>query len=73
MEVMQIMQLLQQTNNPQQMFQSLAQQNPLFGRAMQMGAGKSENQLREIAMNLCREQGMNPQQMSQFFGQFGVR
>lgn len=73
MQLMQMVSMLQQTNNPQQMMQNMASQNPLLSRAMQMGAGKDENQLREIAMNLCQQHGMNPQQMSQFFGQFGVR
>lgn len=33
--------------------------NPLFQRAMQMAQGKSEDELRQIANNLCRQRGIN--------------
>lgn len=43
----------------ERMFQSLITSNPLFRRAAEMGRGKSEEQLRQIAQNMCRERGIS--------------
>lgn len=41
MNPMQIMAMLQNSGNPMQMLTQMAQQNPMMGRAMQMGKGKT--------------------------------
>lgn len=33
--------------------------NPLFQRAMQMAHGKSEEELKQIANNLCKQRGID--------------
>lgn len=33
--------------------------NPLFARAKQMAQGKSENELKQIANNLCKQRGIS--------------
>lgn len=33
--------------------------NPLYLRAQEMAKGKNENELREIALNICREKGID--------------
>lgn len=43
----------------QQMANQMLKNNPLFQRAMQMAQGKSEDELRQIANNLCRQRGIN--------------
>lgn len=72
MNPMQIMQLLQTTNNPMMLLQHFSG-NPIMQRAMQMGQGKSEEQLRETARNLARQNGMDDNAFNQFIGQFGMK
>lgn len=54
----------------EQMMNILLRSNPLFQRAVNMAQGKSESELREIAINLCRQRGMNDKDINQFFNQF---
>lgn len=43
----------------QQMANQMLRSNPLFQRAMQMAQGKSEDELRQIANNLCKQRGID--------------
>lgn len=55
----------------EQMVQTMAQQmmnsNPLFQRAAQMAHGKSEQEIVQIAENLCKQRGLDVNQMYQQF------
>ena len=73
MNPMQLMGLLNQSNNPLELIQNMAGQNPLMGRALQMGKGKSVDELKVIAQNLARQRGMNEEQLGQFLSGFGLR
>lgn len=73
MNPMQLMGLLNQSNNPMELIQNMAGQNPLMGRALQMGKGKSVDELKVIAQNLARQRGMNEKQLGQFLSGFGLR
>lgn len=53
--------------------QQLAGQNPLMSRAMQMGQGKSPEQMQNLVRNLAKQKGMNDEQLNQFLSQFGLR
>ena len=33
--------------------------NPFFARAKQMAQGKSENELKQVASNLCKQRGIS--------------
>nr|DAK69329.1 MAG TPA: SurA N-terminal domain [Caudoviricetes sp.] len=54
------------------MLSNMANSNPLMGRAMQMGKGKSDDELKVIAQNLARQRGMNEKQFSDFLSSFGL-
>lgn len=43
----------------QQIANQMLKNNPLFQRAMQMAQGKSEDELRQIANNLCKQRGID--------------
>ena len=43
----------------QQMVNQMLRNNPLFQRAQQMAQGKSEEELKQIANNLCKQRGIN--------------
>lgn len=53
----------QMQRNPQQIAQQMTQQaiknNPLFKRAEQMAQGKSNDELEQVARNLCKQSGIN--------------
>ena len=59
--------------NMMNMFQS----NPLFQRAQKMVQGKSEQEIEQIASNLCKQRGINIndafEQFKQFKSQFGIK
>lgn len=54
------------------MIQQMANQNPIMRRAIGMAQGKSPEQLRDIATNLCAQKGMSPEETRNLFGQFGL-
>lgn len=72
MNPMQIMAMLQNSGNPMQMLTQMAQQNPMMSRAMQMGKGKNEVQLKETVRNLAKQRGMNDEQLQQMLSNFGL-
>ena len=65
--MMQAMQMMRNMQNPQQMMQGMLQNNPLFQRAHQMAQGKSEQELEQVARNLCQQRGVDFDAMKQQF------
>lgn len=60
--------------NPMQIMVMLQNSgNPMMSRAMQMGQGKNEMQLKETVRNLARQRGMSDEQFTQFLSQFGLK
>lgn len=55
------------------LMKQFAGQNPLMSRAMQMGQGKSPEQMQTLVRNLAKQKGMNDEQLNQFLSQFGLR
>ena len=49
------------------MIQKMLRSNPLFQRAMQMAHGKSEEELKQIANNLCKQRGID---LNEAYAQF---
>lgn len=49
------------------MMNQILKNNPLFQRAQQMAQGKSEQELKQIASNLCQQRGIN---MDEAYRQF---
>lgn len=62
--------------NPQNLMNQMLQQyqnNPMFQRAQQMAAGKSPQEIRQIANNLCNQRGIDINSArEQFKRQFGI-
>ena len=55
----QTMMQLFNSKNPEQAFQSVFGGNPMYQRAVQMGKGKSPEQIQQIAKNLCNNMGID--------------
>lgn len=50
-------------NSPLNLFSN----NPLFARAQQMAEGKTPEELQQIAINICKEKGLDLEQMLKQF------
>lgn len=68
--------------NPMEMIMNqMFGNNPMFQRARQMVEGKNEQEIKQIASNLCRQRGINiddafkqfQTQMKQMQGMFGKK
>lgn len=59
MNPIQIIQVIQGSGNPQQMMMQMARQNPGLNQAMQMANGKTPDQLRQMAVNMAQEKGID--------------
>lgn len=55
------------TNNNNNSPINLFSNNPLFARAQQMAEGKSPEELQQIAINICKEKGLDLEQMLKQF------
>ena len=63
MNPIKLIQTLQQAKgNPIAVMEQMMGNNPQFQRVMQMTKGKAPKELREIAMNLCQNSGVNFEQ-----------
>lgn len=74
-QMMQLMGLLQNNNggNPMQLINQMLGNNPLLRRAMQMGKGKSPEEIQQIIRNLAKQRGLNEEQLNQFLASFGMK
>lgn len=67
MNPMQLFQMLQGGGNPVSMMQHMFGTNPMFQRAMQMLQGKDHDAQMEVLNNICKQKGINLQQLKQMF------
>lgn len=63
-----LIQAFQQNQNPMGLLEQMAQSNPLVNRAMKMTSGKSPQQMRQMAENMAREQGVDLEQLARQMG-----
>ena len=68
--LMQLISMTRQGNNPMQLIQQMAANNPQAAQAMKIMQGKSPEQLKQIATNMAKERGMTIEQVIQ---QLGIR
>lgn len=73
MQMMQLMGQLQSSSNPMSLMQNMFGNDPIMQRAIQMGQGKSPEQLQQTVRNLARQKGMSDAQLNQFLSQFGLK
>lgn len=57
--IMQLVQLVNSGGNPMGLLSMAAGQNPQLAQAMQMISGKNAEQLRNMAENMAKEQGID--------------
>ena len=66
--MMQIVQAMQMGRNPRMLMEQMARTNPQINQAVAMMQGKSPQELRKMAENMCRERGTTPEQIMQMLG-----
>lgn len=47
--------------------------NPMFTKAVQMAQGKTPDQLKQIALEMCEQKGMSQKEREDFFSRFGMK
>ncbi len=73
MNPMQLLQMLNGAQNPEMILQQMANQNPLMRRALTMAQGKTPQEIRAIAVNLAKQQGMTEQDIDNMVKSFGIK
>lgn len=66
--LMLLMQNAVRGGNPMQLMMQMAQTDPRMAQAVNMIQGKSPQQLRKMAENMCRERGTTPDAVLQSLG-----
>ena len=73
MQLFQMFAQLRNNPNPMQAARLMFGNNPLFSQAIQMAQGKDSNTIKSIIQNVAKERNIDPQQLSQWASQFGLR
>ena len=68
--MMQVLQLMRNGGNPMTMLNQMTGNNPMVGQLMQSMQGKSLDALRQMAMNIAKERGID---LGEFAQQFGMK
>lgn len=66
--IMQLVQLAKSGGNPMAVIQMAAQKNPQMAQFVNMVNGKSPDELRKIAENMCKERGTDINEMAKSLG-----
>ena len=66
--VQQIFGAVQNGANPQALAMQLAQQNPMFQRALQMVNGRTPEQIYDMAAQMAQQRGLDINQIAQQLG-----
>lgn len=63
-----LMQAARSGGSPMQTLQSLARSNSKAAQALQLVSGRSPEQLKQLATNMCRERGTTPEALARQLG-----
>lgn len=69
-QMMQVMNLMRNGGNPMTLLNQMTGNNPMVSSLMQSMQGKSPEALRQMAMNIAKERGVD---LNQFAQQFGMK
>lgn len=78
--IMQVVNMLKNSNNPSAMLNQMAGQNPAIKQAMDMVNGKNPSQMGELINNLAQQKGVDVSQLAKSIGmpenvaeQYGIK
>ncbi len=63
-----LMNAVQRGADPTKIIAQMAKNNPQMAQASRMISGKSPQQLQQMAINMCRERGTNPEEVLRQLG-----
>ena len=72
MQMIQMLSRLKNNSNPMGAMQALYGNNPLFQQAVQMAQGKGPEELNQTAMNLCKTNGVDFNQIINTVRNMGI-
>ncbi|MBP3651979.1 MAG: hypothetical protein J6J78_02775 [Clostridia bacterium] len=65
---LQLIQMIQRGGNPQQLVMQAAQNNPILRQAMQAVNGRTPEQVRDMAYQMARQQGVDLDRLAKQLG-----
>lgn len=65
--IQQVKQMMRASQNPMQILQQMAQQNPAINQVLQMCEGKTPEQQKQVFYSLANQMGINPEEFLSFF------
>ncbi|MCD7779859.1 MAG: hypothetical protein LUH05_04225 [Candidatus Gastranaerophilales bacterium] len=65
MQIFQLIGQLKNNPNPMMLMQQIMGNNPIFRQVMQMSKGKNPVELKQTAINLCKTQGIDFNQVQE--------
>lgn len=68
MNMIQLVSAMRKSNNPMQLLQQMAGNNPQAAQALQIIQGKSPEQLKQIATNMTKERGTSVDEVLRSLG-----
>ena len=68
--ITQLISIAKKGGNPMQLAQQIARSDPQMAQAIKMLDGKSPQQLRQMATNMCKEMGTTPEAFARQLGLF---
>lgn len=72
MMLMQLVGQLRNSQNPEMMLQQMGQNDPMVQRAIQMMQGRTDEEKKQVVMNVCKERGIDFGAVSNVLKQFGI-
>lgn len=72
-QLIQMLQMLNNSQNPNAILNQMAANNPVLQRAMQMVNGKSDQEIQGIVLNLARQQGITDEQLGSLMRSVGFK
>lgn len=71
MNLIQLANQLKNNANPMQVLNTMYGNNPMYQQALQMIQGKSEEQIKETVLNLCKTNGIDINQIKNYAQMIG--
>lgn len=68
MNPMQLIQMFRGGGNPMQLLTQMSRSNPMIGQALRMTNGKTPNEMRNMAQEMARQQGVDLNQLADSMG-----
>lgn len=73
MQLLQMFTQIKNATNPMQFMSNMFGNNSQFNMAMKMAEGKSPEEMQNVINNICKQKGIDINQVKQMAEQFGIK